>query len=486
MSRQTAHVLSRRTLLADASPDSPKAEPPTEFRIFAFGAVETTKGDFAFTREAGEAVVAAWKAYGNALSIDYAHASIEADKAPDPAEAAKAAGWFGLELRDDGLWAVSVRWTDAAAAKLRAKEFRYFSPWIAFDEHGAVAELLNLALTNIPATKSQEALMPASQTGAAAPPTSTTETPALAAPPHSEPLDRRTAALSQKFSFDEIRTAICRALDKLYPPDENGMSLRPYICEVYDDAVVVEGDGGCTRHPYVIGEDGNATLGAGVAVKRAWVPVAETMPMGPPEPAEHPDMALARELLAITGKATLPEVLALAREKFAPPPPEPEMPEAAKAVLARADAEKTAALARAAEAEQKLAALQRADRKRAVLARVGELKALAGTALEPLADDLLALQDHDPKLAERIETSLRLASAAVGASPLLQPLSSQREGGEFDPVAETERRAEALCRATAGLSLADARTRAWQADPKLYAAHRAATSGAAAAKDDDE
>lgn len=133
----------------------PQGTPPGEFRIFPFGLIETTKGRFQFDQESAQMVVAAWQNYGNQLSIDYEHQALDpVANGPVPA-----AGWFDLELRDDGLWAVNVQWTERARALLVAREYRYFSPAFYTDDEGRIVELINLALTNIPATKFMEPLV---------------------------------------------------------------------------------------------------------------------------------------------------------------------------------------------------------------------------------------------------------------------------------------------------------------------------------------
>lgn len=133
----------------------PGGEPPREFRIFPFGRVETTKGVFLFDQEAARRVMQAWRDYGNRLSVDYEHQALEpVTNGPVPA-----AGWFELELREDGLWAVNVEWTPRAMELLRNREYRYFSPAFYVDEEGRIVELINLALTNLPATKRMEPLV---------------------------------------------------------------------------------------------------------------------------------------------------------------------------------------------------------------------------------------------------------------------------------------------------------------------------------------
>lgn len=138
-------------------------EPPSEFRIFTAGKVETCKGTFTFDDAAARSVLAKYADQGNELMVDYDHASLGSSFAPDPAQAGKAAGWFQLELRGGELWAVNVRWTEPAAEALRRKEWRYMSPTFATDDDGRIVDLLNVALTNIPATKKLEPLMAASQ-----------------------------------------------------------------------------------------------------------------------------------------------------------------------------------------------------------------------------------------------------------------------------------------------------------------------------------
>ncbi len=134
-------------------------EPPTEFRIFTAGAVDTVKGAFVFDTEAASSVMAEYKTHGIDLMIDYDHASL--GSVADPALAGRAAGWFNLELRNGELWAVNVRWTPPAAQALRAKEWRFMSP--AFQTEGErIVSVMNVAITNLPATRNLEPLMAAS------------------------------------------------------------------------------------------------------------------------------------------------------------------------------------------------------------------------------------------------------------------------------------------------------------------------------------
>ncbi|AFD27740.1 phage protease [Deinococcus gobiensis] len=133
-------------------------DPPTEFRIWGYGPVETVYGTFQFTARSGELCMAAAEEYGNDLFFDYDHAFWAEAGAPDKG---KAAGWFRLELRADGLWAVNIRWTPAAEQAIRDKEWRYFSPALDADTTGEITRLWNIALTNLPATFDQVPLVAA-------------------------------------------------------------------------------------------------------------------------------------------------------------------------------------------------------------------------------------------------------------------------------------------------------------------------------------
>lgn len=148
---------------------APDGAPPHEFRIFGGGLVTTSKGVFIFDREAGERVMAAAEEWGNEYSLDYGHASVASGLfgPADPANAHKAAGWFRPELRGYELWARGVSWTPTAARMLANREYRYMSP--AFDAESftdskgvsrkRIVRLLNVALTNMPATHGLEPLV---------------------------------------------------------------------------------------------------------------------------------------------------------------------------------------------------------------------------------------------------------------------------------------------------------------------------------------
>jgi len=72
---------------------------------------------------------------------------------------APAAGWVtGLRARSNGIWA-DVEWTPAAAAQLKAREYRYLSPYFYHErDTGRITRLVNAALVNNPAITSLPAV----------------------------------------------------------------------------------------------------------------------------------------------------------------------------------------------------------------------------------------------------------------------------------------------------------------------------------------
>src|SRR4051812_26872983 len=148
-------------LLRDA-----KKKPPTEFLVFPYGPIETTKGTFQFSQELCEELLNERAGHAADVNIDYDHLALR----PGQPGAGKAAGWCRLEGRADGLWAVDVKWTPEAAKMLEAGEYRYISPAFNADRKtGEIFELINIAITNIPATKNIRELVAASLVADGAP-----------------------------------------------------------------------------------------------------------------------------------------------------------------------------------------------------------------------------------------------------------------------------------------------------------------------------
>jgi phage I-like protein len=123
------------------------AELPEWLRLLPLGQVNLVDGrpPFEVNPESLADMVKAFGARGTDLVIDYEHQSLNGGQAP-------AAGWIkDLEVREDGLWA-EVEWTGQAEAYLRQREYRYFSPVLRLDPATRQPrELMNVALTNVPA-----------------------------------------------------------------------------------------------------------------------------------------------------------------------------------------------------------------------------------------------------------------------------------------------------------------------------------------------
>jgi hypothetical protein len=156
-------------LAAGAALDVGAGDPlPTEFRIFAAGWNETTKGRALFDAEAAASVMAAYTAHGVDLVIDLNHDSLDRNALAMRADASDARGWFKLELRAGELWAVDVRWTPDGERRLREKTQRYISPAFAESKHLGMPDdarprkLANAALCAAPATHNAPALVAAS------------------------------------------------------------------------------------------------------------------------------------------------------------------------------------------------------------------------------------------------------------------------------------------------------------------------------------
>ncbi len=131
--------------------DGPRAQ--SELVLFKAGQIEIEGGGKVIVDEdAYLAVAGEFQRRGNDLVIDYEHQTLTGEKAP-------AAGWI-TDLKwdpDRGIIAV-VSWTDAAAAHLANREYRYFSPVFRIGPDRRVKSVHSVALTNSPRTNHLTAL----------------------------------------------------------------------------------------------------------------------------------------------------------------------------------------------------------------------------------------------------------------------------------------------------------------------------------------
>jgi phage I-like protein len=138
-------------------------EPPKEFLLLPYGEtqfrwLDGTEHSVKVTPEMARAVIQRALEHKPKLPIDYNHASMVDPSVADP-DRAKAAGWFALDLREDGLWMSDIEWTPQAESYIRNKEYNYFSPVWTGDESTDIIDLPNVALTNSPATLNSKPLM---------------------------------------------------------------------------------------------------------------------------------------------------------------------------------------------------------------------------------------------------------------------------------------------------------------------------------------
>jgi phage I-like protein len=138
-------------------------EPPKEFLLLPYGEtqfrwLDGTEHSVTVTPDMAKAVIQRALEHKPKLPIDYNHASMVDPSVADP-DRAKAAGWFALDLREDGLWMSDIEWTPQAESYIRNKEYNYFSPVWTGDESTDIIDLPNVALTNSPATLNSKPLM---------------------------------------------------------------------------------------------------------------------------------------------------------------------------------------------------------------------------------------------------------------------------------------------------------------------------------------
>lgn len=134
---------------------------PARFVIFNAGNNPGDDGPAIFDERAAELVMAEFKKRGvMRLTIDYDHASIKPEARVDDK---KAAGWFTPVVEGGQCYAGNVNWTDAAKSGIEKKEWLYISPVFTKDNEGRITSLVNLAITNNPATWGARPLIAASR-----------------------------------------------------------------------------------------------------------------------------------------------------------------------------------------------------------------------------------------------------------------------------------------------------------------------------------
>lgn len=132
-----------------------------EFCLLKSGANSYADGDtILFDATAASETMRRYTARGLDLMADYEHMSLQRPPIEAPASAKK---WIP-EIRDGALYATQIAWTERAKSMLSAGEYRYFSIACRVDtKTNRCVELINFALTNLPAGNGLQALVAASR-----------------------------------------------------------------------------------------------------------------------------------------------------------------------------------------------------------------------------------------------------------------------------------------------------------------------------------
>lgn len=133
---------------------------PKEFLIFAAGENPSTNGVVVFDQRAAELVLTAYREHGTRLMIDLEHQSLFGLAG----DAGDARGWADIQLRGGALYAINVEWTPDGARRLRERTQMYTSPAFLSELQERqnirrVAQLINVAITALPATHGLAPLM---------------------------------------------------------------------------------------------------------------------------------------------------------------------------------------------------------------------------------------------------------------------------------------------------------------------------------------
>ena len=127
---------------------------PADILILKFGETSTTQGSYYMEKIHAKEVLTTYMKRGTDLFIDFNHASLN----PKSPEDGVAAAWFNLDMKEDGIHMVNIKWTDRGKEYLEKDEYRYLSPVIRLDKNNKVIRLVNVALTNLPSTDNLEPL----------------------------------------------------------------------------------------------------------------------------------------------------------------------------------------------------------------------------------------------------------------------------------------------------------------------------------------
>lgn len=128
---------------------------PAEFRLLPFGTFKAKDGrpyglqGWRLDAYSAAAALRNIQSLADDFLIDYEHQTLYTDKTGQKAPASAWVSRADFEIRDDGIYATNIEWTEAAKAAIEAKEYRYISPVIQYDKKtGVVTGALMAALVN--------------------------------------------------------------------------------------------------------------------------------------------------------------------------------------------------------------------------------------------------------------------------------------------------------------------------------------------------
>lgn len=310
--------MAESTIMLAESDGQGRLTPRTEFLLFPFGVTETAYGPFELTAEDADAVMAAYASEtakrDGWLDIDYQHRS--RNKSGN-IEDLLSAGKFRLALREDGIWAVDITYTDRARPLVEAGELWCSSVVFDSDKDGHIRRISQLALTNIPASL-EAGIIAASLLGAGAQESIVTTQRPVASP--------SVIALAETMGYSDRMEAVRNAAAAALNLGDDG----PWCCLEYidDTTAIIEvygatGPGPSNRYyrtTYEIAADGTAKLGTLEEVAQEWIPkttqetaMSESQPESQP-PADTATVELSQRvehltevqtrLLSLTGETT--------------------------------------------------------------------------------------------------------------------------------------------------------------------------------------
>lgn len=225
---------------------------PTRIPLHPFGPFRGNHKDFLFDEASLAAIRRQKEDRGVDLVVDWHHQTLaqEEGKRDD----APAAAWVGdVVVEGDYVYGVIADWTPKASLAVANKEYRYISAVFNYDaKTGRVLSYHSFGLLNRPGTHHQRPVALA----------------ALSDEVHGA-TDQR-AELS--VSFGDIYRLLSDALRETFGDEA-------WLEEVFDDHVVFNQNGALWSVRYRLEDDRIDLLGAGVRVKKDYVPVPEENPM---------------------------------------------------------------------------------------------------------------------------------------------------------------------------------------------------------------